>query len=273
MITSLSNARIKYVKDLMEKSKLRRNDRCFAAEGVKMFLEAPLLRIRQVYVMESFLETKGKCSGAFGEKYSEIKDKLDKVNYEAVADNVFKKMCDTITPQGIITVVDFAGNSIDDIINVDKPLIMILENVQDPGNIGTIIRTAEGAGASGVILTADCADIYSPKVIRATMGSIYRVPVYITQDLEDTLQVLSQKDIVTVAAALNKSSVSYDLYDYALGTAFLIGNEGNGLRQDTINTAKYVCYIPMLGEVESLNASVAASILMYEAAKQRRNQL
>lgn len=271
MITSASNGRIKYVKDLLEKSRLRRKDACFVAEGVKMFLEAPDDRIKEVYVMESFMETSGKCSGSFGDRYEEVEQKLDKTNYEIVADSVFKKISDTVTPQGIITVVNTANSDINDVVKGDKPLIMVLENIQDPGNMGTIIRTAEGAGVSGILLTRDCVDIYNPKVIRSTMGSIYRSVFSYVDSTADVLSVLASKNIKTYAAALNSEAKCYYEYEYTNGSAFIIGNEGNGLKEETVNMSDNVCYIPMSGQVESLNASVAASILMYEAKRQRGN--
>ena len=151
------------------------------------------------------------------------------------------------------------------------PLLVILEDLQDPGNLGTILRAAEGAGVDGVIMTKDTVDILNPKVIRATMGSIYRMPFYQTTDLKDTIYTLKNKGIQVYAAHL-EDSVCYDEADYRVGTAFLIGNEGNGLKRETADAATRYIKIPMLGQVESLNAAMATSILMYEAARQRRER-
>ena len=146
-----------------------------------------------------------------------------------------------------------------------------MEDLQDPGNLGTILRAAEGAGVDGVIMTKDTVDILNPKVIRATMGSIYRMPFYQTTDLKDTIYTLKNKGIQVYAAHL-EDSVCYDEADYRVGTAFLIGNEGNGLKRETADAATRYIKIPMLGQVESLNAAMATSILMYEAARQRRER-
>ena len=264
MITSASNGKIKWVCTLREKAKLRRKEQKFIAEGCKMFLEAPEDRLCEVYVSESFLKKDGELEVA-------CKERLKKISYEVVSDDVYKKMSDTVTPQGILCVLAIREANLAELLNVtDKPLFILLENLQDPGNLGTILRTAEGAGVTGVIMSKDCVDIYNPKVIRSTMGSVYRVPHFYTEDLCSIIGELKEKGITVYAAALDSSEV-YDTYSYKEGSAFVIGNEGNGLRPETIKSAGKCCYLPMEGKVESLNASVAASILLYEAYRQRRN--
>ena len=136
-------------------------------------------------------------------------------------------------------------------------------------NAGTIFRTGEGAGVSGVFLTKTCVDITNPKVIRSTMGSVYRMPFLYVEDVVSLKAELEQKGIRTFAAHL-KGKNSYDQEDYQGGTAFLIGNEGNGLTEEAAEAADCLIRIPMCGKVESLNAAMAAGILMYEAARQRR---
>ena len=149
------------------------------------------------------------------------------------------------------------------------PLFLILENLQDPGNLGTIMRTAEGAGASGIIMSSDTVDIYNPKTIRSTMGSIYRVPFFYAEDIRETVRQIQQKGIGIYAAHLHGEKY-YDEYDYRRPAAFLIGNEGNGLTEETAKLADTCIRIPMAGQLESLNAAVASALLMYEAARQRR---
>ena len=148
-------------------------------------------------------------------------------------------------------------------------MLLVLENLQDPGNLGTMMRTAEGAGVTGVLLSRGCVDIYNPKTIRSTMGSIYRVPFLYTDDLLGDMDRLHEKGIVTYAAHL-KGKGFYDEESYKGPTAFLIGNEGNGLTDELSEKAKQYIKIPMEGQLESLNAAVAAAILMYEASRQRR---
>lgn len=150
------------------------------------------------------------------------------------------------------------------------PLIVVLENLQDPGNLGTIIRTAEAAGASGILLSKGCADFYNPKVTRSTMGSIFRVPFVYTDDLKGALLQLKGQGIRMLAAHL-KGSV--DLYEESFvgPTALLIGNESRGLTDETAALADQAIRIPMSGSVESLNAAVAAAVCMFEAKRQRRS--
>ena len=158
---------------------------------------------------------------------------------------------------------------LEDLFQKDNPLFLILEDIQDPGNLGTMVRTAEGAGVTGVLLSRGCVDIYNPKTIRSTMGSIYRVPFLYTDDLLGDMDKLHEKGIVTYAAHL-KGKGFYDEESYKGPTAFLIGNEGNGLTDELSEKAKQYIKIPMEGQLESLNAAVAAAILMYEASRQRR---
>ena len=150
-----------------------------------------------------------------------------------------------------------------------KPaLLLVLENLQDPGNLGTIVRTAEAAGATGILMSRGCADITNPKVTRSTMGSLFRVPFAYTDDLGADLQEMKKKGVRLYAAHLQGSVGLYE-EQYTGPTAFLIGNESRGLTDETAGLADRAVRIPMGGQVESLNAAVASSILMYEACRQR----
>lgn len=266
MITSSANSRVKQVIQWQTKAKERKKAGVFLTEGFKMYEEAPLESILEVYVAESALAFLEKMDA----KEEKTAEKLKKTGYEVVADSLFKKMADTQTPQGILCVVKQPEYRLEEILKQDRPLLMILENLQDPGNLGTIIRTGEGAGVTGVIMTAKTVDIFNPKVIRATMGSVFRVPFLYVEDMEDTLKKLKEKGIRTYAAHLAGREY-YDSFSFTGGTAFLIGNEGNGLEKKTADLADSYLKIPMEGKVESLNAAIAASLLMYEAQRQRRN--
>ena len=256
MITAASNSRIKRLVQLNQKSKLRRTEDVFLAEGVKMFLEAPREQLQEVYVSESFLE---KCS---------CREHLEEVGYEVVSDSVFSKISDTCTPQGVLCVLKQFHYNIEEMLRDKAPLFLLLENIQDPGNLGTMLRTGEGAGVSVIIMSRDTVDLYNPKVIRSTMGSIYRVPFYYADDFAAAVHQVQQAGVSVYAAHLRGKN-SYACQDYTKGTAFLIGNEGNGLREETAELADCYIRIPMEGKVESLNAAVASSILMYEAHRQR----
>ena len=147
--------------------------------------------------------------------------------------------------------------------------LLVLDNIQDPGNLGTIFRTAEAAGVTGVFLSRDCADIYNPKTVRSTMGAIYRQPFVYVEDLPGTIARMKEKGICVFAAHL-QGERSYDREDYRKKTAFLVGNEGNGLRREVEEMADVRVRIPMAGRAESLNAAIAAGVLMFEVARQRR---
>jgi len=260
MITSSSNPRMKQVVQWQSKAKERRKDGIFLVEGFKMFEEAPTEAIREVYVSEDALE-KAMTQPC-------IKFKLDKAGYEVVAEDVFRKISDTQTPQGILCVVKRPQYRLEDMTAEKQPLLVVLENLQDPGNLGTIVRTGEGAGITGVIMSSQTVDIYNPKTIRATMGSIYRVPFTYVESIPETVEMLRQRGIRTYAAHLAGKDY-YDSFSFREGTAFLIGNEGNGLSKEAADAADAYLKIPMEGKVESLNAAIATSLLMYEAHRQR----
>lgn len=252
MITSTSNEQIKNIIQLKEKSKVRKQKKQYVVEGLKMFSEVPKEDLRGVYVSEHFLkENEGKLQG---------------VNFQTVSDSVFKKISDTVTPQGVLAVVAQKENTLDEILNnrrKNKSCIVVLDRLQDPGNLGTILRTAEGAGVSGIVMSSDCADIYNPKVIRSTMGSIFRVPFAVLDDLPAAVERIREKGITTYAAHLQGEDYNKGVFEKDI--ALLIGNEAAGLSKEVSEKADQWIKIPMEGKVESLNAAVAAAILMYEA--------
>lgn len=256
MITAASNKKVKNLAVLIQKAKARREQDVFITEGVKMFLEADLDKIKEVYVSQSFYE-KGT-----------VNDKIEQCNYEILSDDLFKKVSDTQTPQGVLCVMEQYHYELADLFQRENPLFLILEDIQDPGNLGTMVRTAEGAGVDGIIMTKGTVDIYNPKTIRSTMGSVYRMPFLYTDDLQSIMKQLQEKGVKLYAAHLKGNQYHYQL-DFKGATAFLIGNEGNGLKDETAQVADVYMKIPMQGQVESLNAAVASVILMYEAARQR----
>ncbi len=276
MISSTSNNRVKRLAALVRKAKCRREEQVFIVEGVRMFQEAPPEWVKEVYLAESFLNRHVKQGQKKADR--DLKEFLKTFQYEVLSDEVFQKVSDTQTPQGVLCVLsmpqyvlsEHIENWMDAMERGGKPpLLVLLEDLQDPGNLGTILRAGEGAGVSGIIMTRQTADIFNPKVIRATMGSIYRVPFFIVDGLSGTIELLRQKGIAVYAAHLD-DSVDYDEPDYTRPASFLVGNEGNGLRRETADRASQYIRIPMEGQVESLNAAAAATVLMYEAARQRR---
>lgn len=254
MITSTASRQVKQLIQLNKKAKARTEQDVFLAEGRKMFQEAPRERIVKAYVMESQL--------------AEYEALLQDIPYEVVADSVFRTISDTKTPQGILCVLRQYHYTLEELLQKENPHFMVLEDLQDPGNVGTIMRTAEGAGVTAVILSKNSVDIYNPKTIRSTMGSIYRVPFLYEEDLKELLSLLKEKG-VTVYAAHLKGVKNYHQMNYQTGCAFLIGNEGNGLSEELAACADQYIRIPMEGQLESLNAAVASAILMYEVHRQR----
>ena len=257
MITSNSNAQVKRLLQLQKKSKARDEEKVFLVEGLRMFSEVPAERVQKVYISESL----------YNKKKQELH--LEKFSVEILSDSVFQYVSDTKTPQGILCIVEQKKYDIEELLNIENPHFMVLDNLQDPGNLGTIVRTAEGAGVDAIFLSKGSVDIYNPKTIRSTMGSIYRMPVVYVENLLELLNAFKQRGIKSNAAHLDGKN-SYDKENYQSGTAILIGNEGNGLRDEIADSADVWVQIPMQGKVESLNAAIAASILMFEVYRQRR---
>ena len=261
MITSVANQKVKQVVAWQTKAKERKKDNIFLVEGLKMFEEAPENWVREVYIEETLCEKLDKSGNIY--------KKLTRIGFEVVSSEVFKRMSDTQTPQGILAIVEQPAYKMDELLKIENPLFVILEDLQDPGNLGTIIRTGEGAGVSAVFMTKNTVDIYNPKTIRSTMGSIYRVPFAIVEDVQELISDLHIAGVKTYAAHLAGKDY-YDSFSFQEGTAFLIGNEGNGLKKSTADAASAYLKIPMEGQVESLNAAIATSLLMYEAHRQRK---
>lgn len=262
MITSSSNVQVKTIEKLMKSSRERAKQKLYVCEGIKMFLEIMQKKdcLVKAYFSESFLN-----EAVYGEK---IEGRIP-VPYEILSDSVFRQTAETKTPQGVLGLVRQPEYRYEDLTDGDNANLLVLEDVNDPGNLGTIVRTAEGAGVTGIILSRGSVDIFSPKVIRATMGAIDRVPFLYTDDFAGTLKRLKESGVSLYAAHLS-GSVCYDEPDYRGASAILIGNEANGLTEEAAALADRCIRIPMEGAVESLNAGVAAAILMYEVYRQRR---
>jgi len=281
MITSASNSQVKNLTRLQNDAKARDGQGVFVIEGKKAFEELKVLdksRIVKAYITDLAYDEVIKRDGRY----------LDGVPYDMVEERVFSRMTQVVAPQGILAVVrqvryevedliervsnatesNVNGSSDDDSLNDNEAgtpgvNLLVLEDVQDPGNLGTIIRTAEGAGMSGVLLGKGCVDMYNPKVVRATMGSIFRVPFAYAKDLTDTVSFLKSEGFKVMGAHL-AGSVDYRQADYGGRNAILLGNESNGLSDKLSELCDVKVRIPMRGNVESLNIAIAAALLMYE---------
>ncbi|MCM1569629.1 MAG: RNA methyltransferase [Roseburia sp.] len=264
MITSVANARVKQIVLWQNKARERRKDRVFLAEGLRMCEEAEASLMLEVYLTQDMV--------AKAREIPLLWKKLQQKGYELVTDEVFAKMSDTRSPQGILSVLRQPEYDLEELLKAPNPLFLVTEGLQDPGNLGTILRTGEGAGITGVIMDKNTVDIFNPKTIRSTMGSVFRVPFVYVEHLGETIRRLHELGVHTYAAHL-KGKQSYQTKTFKGPTAFLIGNEGNGLSRETADLAEEYIKIPMEGRVESLNAAIAAALLMYEAHRQRHETI
>lgn len=260
----------KFIKELQEKPRLRRESGLFTVDGPKMCSEIPLELVREVYVTESFLKSSHvQC----------CTELLKNSRYETVTESEMKQMSDTVTPQGILVVAEqIKTRGIKEIIKgngTKVPLLLLLETLQDPGNLGTIFRAGEAAGVTGIIMNETTVDAYSPKVVRSTMGSLFRVPFVSVADVVKAAELLKKGKYtdgngIEILAAELEGSTDYTLFDYRRPCAFMIGNESKGLSEEAKECATVRIRIPMEGKVESLNAAMAAAVIGFEAARQRR---
>lgn len=259
-ITSAANARVKRLTALRKKAKQRKEEQAFLLEGERLYADTPREFIKEIYVTEEFL--KDKLAGTEPE------------NCTIVTPEIMQKISDTDTPQGVLCVAKMPSYKRKDLLGQagqGAPLLLLLENIQDPGNLGTMMRTAEAAGVTGVLMSRDTVDLFNPKTVRATMSAIFRVPFLYTDNLIGEIKKLREEEGIAVYAAHLKASRPYDEVDCRKGLAILIGNEGNGLTDEAADAASARVHIPMQGSIESLNAAMAAGILLFEAARQRRN--
>ncbi|MGI6085303.1 MAG: TrmH family RNA methyltransferase [Acetivibrionales bacterium] len=255
-ITSMSNPIIKEVKSLRSK-KGRKVAQAILLEGfrlVKDVLDSGA-EIRYFIVSDSF------CS-----KEELFLSQVSNIKSVQVSDELFDRVNDTQSPQGIMAVAKLPMYDEREIIKSAR-WVIALENLQDPGNLGTIIRSADACGFDAVIMSKDSVDPYNPKVIRSTMGSLFHIPV-ITVDIYKALEELKSRNIL-LAAAHTRDALPCWQTDMSGEVAIIIGNEGNGLSDRIIDIADKTIMIPMIGKAESLNASVAASMLIYECMRQR----
>ncbi len=183
-------------------------------------------------------------------------------------DNEFAKLSDTVTPQGILAVCNQLSHSLEKFIKKENAFIVVGECINDPGNMGTLIRTADACGCDGIILSEGCVDIYNPKVVRSTAGSIFHLPIVANVSIDNIFDTLKLNKVKTIASHLKGLSTPYEV-NLKEAVALLVGNEANGLSQFASSNADVLVKIPMVGKAESLNASVACGVLMYEVLRQR----
>lgn len=251
-ISSKDNSLIKLVFSLQTSAKARRENAMFVLEGLRICDDANSCGI----TFDKLILTEN-----FYSKNTEQCEKFAKASNEIylLDDKLFKKISDTASPQGIIAVckTDSIGQK-----PFDKSgKYVALENLADPSNLGAISRTAEALGISGIILTDNSCDPLSPKVLRASMGTVLRLPLYLTDNIIDFIR---QNNLTGYSCVVEKNAQKITDVSFESGSVVLIGNEANGLTPETVKSSDFAVTIPMNGATESLNASVAAAIAMWE---------
>jgi TrmH family RNA methyltransferase len=264
VLTSMQNPLIKEILLLQKKKSERRKQGLFIVEGIKAIQEIP----KDYFVREYILsETFNKENFFIDSQKGRVCENNTKVVY--VKESIFNAISDTETPQGIMAVVEQKTASLEDILAKEHSFGLVLENVQDPGNLGTIIRSAYGFKVDYLILSKGCVDLFSPKTIRASMGALFHIPIVVDEEIEKITQSLQAMNVKLYVTEVEKAKEVFQV-SFKGKAALVIGNEGNGASSYIKQQADERVYIPMPGGLESLNASIAASICMYEAMKQRQ---
>lgn len=253
-ISSKDNDIVKLVRALQTSAKARKTENLFVLEGLRICTDAYDNGIKFKYLLATKKIIEKSSSDI--EKFYGVSEKI-----YIVSENVFEKMSDTVNPQGIIAVAIIPENTV----NIDsKGKYIALENLNDPSNLGAVSRTAEALGVSGIIISRGSCDPYSPKSLRASMGTLLRMPLYFTDDITD---FADKCGITTFACVVDSCAEDIKSCEFKSGCALIIGNEANGITDETKKKSKHLITIRMSGKAESLNAAAAASIAMWEMMK------
>lgn len=260
VITSKENEMIKNIKKLKEK-KYRDQENKFIVEGIKMVQEAILEQasIDKIVICEDCIND--------GTIEQELLYKIAKKDCIYVSEKVFESITDVTNPQGILAIIN--KQNAEEQINYNEDIIVVLDGIQDPGNLGTILRTIDSVGLTQVILSENTADSYNPKVVRSTMGAIYRVKILKTNNIIETLKNVQKNKYKVISTSLQTDKSIYDIEYKKL--AIVIGNEANGVSEEVLKLSDAKIKIPMLGKTESLNAAVATGVILYEYVRNKIN--
>lgn len=258
VITSKDNENIKHIRKLKDK-KYREESKEYIIEGIKLIEEAieEKVEIVKIVVCEECITD--------GDMDQKLLYEIAKYECIYVCRKIFELITDVTNPQGVLAVVK--NNDSKERLNYDEDLIVVLEDIQDPGNLGTILRTVDSSGLTQIIVSSKSADSYNPKVIRSTMGAIFRINIIQSEDIVQTLKELKKHKFDILATSLDAKDSVYDV-SYKK-KALVIGNEANGVSKEVLELADEKIKIPMLGKTESLNAAVATSIIVYEYVRQK----
>jgi TrmH family RNA methyltransferase len=264
-ITNPKNNFIRFIRSLKKKKTSEEKEK-FLLEGIHSINEALKSNIEipyYIYSLDLFKVKGGK------ELYDELKKRDSEL--VLVGEAVFNKLCETQNPQGIIAVPTRLRWDEEKIFLKKRAFVIVLTGLQDPGNLGTIVRVSDALGLDGLIVSEDTVDHYNPKTVRSTQGAIFRVPVFKTENIREYLEKLRQKGFCIIATTLGQNTKSYEKVDYTDfdKIALITGNESNGIPEDICELADVRIKIPILGEIESLNAGVATGVSAYEIMRQK----
>lgn len=258
-ITSKENELIKHIKKLKDK-KERDASQEYVVEGIKLIAEAlqEKANIKQIVLCDDCEKTESIPK--------ELMYEIAKQECIYVTEKIFEYISQVSTPQGILAVIEKNNQQTE--IDYTEDIIVALDDLQDPGNLGTILRTVDSIGITQILASKGTADAYNPKVVRSTMGAIFRIKIIECEDLEKTLKEIKKHKFKIVVSSLQTENTIYDI-DYKK-KVIIIGNEANGVEANIQKIADEKIKIPMLGKTESLNASVATGIILYEYVRQKR---
>ena len=260
-ITSKDNELIKHIRKLKDK-KYRDESNEYVVEGVKLVEEAVKenAKIKQIIVCEDTTRTY--------EIPTHIMLEIAKYECISVSDKIFNIITQVTNPQGIMAIIE--KNAQDAQIDYSKDIIVVLDDVQDPGNLGTILRTVDSIGLNQIIVSKGTADAFNSKVVRSTMGAIFRIKIIEVENLAQAIKEMRKHHFKLMVTSLQTKNSIYDI-DFNK-KIIVIGNEANGVSKEIQDMADEKAKIPMLGRTESLNASVAAGVVMYEYVRQKLNK-
>ena len=261
VISSKDNELIKRIKKLKDK-KYRDESNEYIIEGVKLIEEAVKenAKIKKIIICEDTTRTY--------EIPTNIMLEIAKYECVYVTDKIFNSITQVTNPQGIMAIIEKNTNNTE--IDFTQDIIIALDDVQDPGNLGTILRTVDSIGLNQIIISKGTADAFNPKVVRSTMGAIFRVKIIEVDNLQDTIKQIKRHHFKLMVTSLQTNNSIYDIEFKK--KIIVIGNEANGVSKEIHDMADERAKIPMLGRTESLNASVAAGIVMYEYVRQKLNK-
>lgn len=266
LIRSKENETIKEIKRLKE-AKYRNLTDSYVVEGIKM--------IKEAFQEEAIVKKVVICEELLNKNSENLREKLgidEKLLYDMelaelvyVDSKIFKHISNVENPQGILAII---GKKNENIIHYDQDIIVALDGIQDPGNLGTILRTLDSCNLTQIILSKECADPYNPKVVRSTMGAVYRINIVQTDNLANTLMEAKENGFKILCTDLSGKKNIYEVEDYNK-KIIVIGNEANGVSEEILNIADEKVIIPMLGKTESLNVAVATGVILYEYVRRK----